>query len=305
METPPEAADPAEQPNRAGPVPRTIWSLAKASVRGAQHEKDGRVNQDSANFDLLLGLNAAIVVVSDGHGSAKCFRSDIGSQLAVSVALRVTSMMLGGASDGIEAAVPKLPRILVRRWREAIAQHLAEHPFSEEEAAQLQPIGNEPLHDDGLPERHLTLPYGATVAVAAVTPNHVILAQLGDGKIMVLYDGDETPVVPLADDGNVSSLDTFSLCMPDAADRFRCLATPHRGSLPRLILATTDGYPDSFRTEQDFLQVGADLHQAIRQRGLDAVALDLPRWLQESSREGSGDDCSLAMIWRDDGEVLR
>ena len=74
----------SSMPSRLQPA----WSLIGASVRGAAHVRASLPNQDAigvwspAHSDRLPG----IVVVSDGHGSAKCFRSDKGARRAVRAA---------------------------------------------------------------------------------------------------------------------------------------------------------------------------------------------------------------------------
>jgi hypothetical protein len=66
-----------------------------------------------------------------------------------------------------------------------------------------------------------------------------------------------------------------------------------------LVLLSTDGYINSFRSERDFLQIGADYLQLLRQQGVDAVAHDLPDILSQASLEGSGDDISVALLLSD------
>jgi hypothetical protein len=67
---------------------------------------------------------------------------------------------------------------------------------------------------------------------------------------------------------------------------------------PGIVLLSTDGYSNSFATADDFLRVGSDYMQAIRTEGAEAVEKKLPAWLQEASREGSGDDITVGIIYR-------
>jgi hypothetical protein len=69
--------------------------------------------------------------------------------------------------------------------------------------------------------------------------------------------------------------------------------------LPALVLLATDGYPNSFRSDQDFLKIGSDYLAAIGQQGLSKLAGELPEILRETSRLGSGDDITLAILQRD------
>jgi hydrogenase maturation factor len=70
-----------------------------------------------------------------------------------------------------------------------------------------------------------------------------------------------------------------------------------------LIVVTTDGYPKSFTTDADFLQVAPDLLRAIRSEGYDAVTGKLSAWLNDASLAGSGDDMSLGLLYRDNVAV--
>ena len=64
--------------------------VVAASVRGATHEDRGVPNQDAVARRLDDGVDARLVVaLSDGHGSARSFRSDVGAQIAVDTAARL------------------------------------------------------------------------------------------------------------------------------------------------------------------------------------------------------------------------
>ena len=65
-----------------------------------------------------------------------------------------------------------------------------------------------------------------------------------------------------------------------------------------MILAATDGYANSFRDETSFQQVAQDLWGMLRDEGDAGVNLHLKEWLNEASRQGSGDDITVGLIWR-------
>src|SRR5262245_28649844 len=63
------------------------WAAIRGSVRGASHFRGGLANQDAVDVSVAAGgALPAILAVSDGHGSNKCFRSHVGSQFAVEIA---------------------------------------------------------------------------------------------------------------------------------------------------------------------------------------------------------------------------
>jgi hypothetical protein len=69
--------------------------------------------------------------------------------------------------------------------------------------------------------------------------------------------------------------------------------------LPALVLLTTDGYSNSFRSDVDFLKIGSDYLQIIREQGIATLAEELPEILTEASQQGSGDDITLAIVQGD------
>ena len=97
----------------------TCWAPAFA---GRLMSAAGLANQDAVQVELQGGRTLpAILAVSDGHGSAKCFRSDIGSQLAVKVAAEVLREF-AAAISGIPIAqfeenAVQLPGKIVRSAR--------------------------------------------------------------------------------------------------------------------------------------------------------------------------------------------
>jgi hypothetical protein len=67
---------------------------------------------------------------------------------------------------------------------------------------------------------------------------------------------------------------------------------------PALILLATDGYANSFRTDQDFLKVGSDMLEMIRRDGWQYVKNRLNGWLAEASQLGSGDDITVGLMYQ-------
>jgi len=63
-------------------------------------------------------------------------------------------------------------------------------------------------------------------------------------------------------------------------------------------MLSTDGYANSFATPADFLKVGTDYLDMLQGEGKNPLQKSLPKWLEEASREGSGDDITLGMIYR-------
>ena len=286
----------AEQQNPAQ------WRVMGETVPGASHLRAGVPNQDAILQVRESGWGPPLVVsVSDGHGSDKCFRSDRGSRFAVKVAARLVGEFLDesrGRADCAELesrAREYLPREFVSRWREAVEADLKARPFTEEELAT---VGEK----DGprgrtLVEQNPLLAYGATSLTVAVADSFVLYLQLGDGEILNVSETGEVAKA-LPEDERLFANETTSLCTPDAENNFRVRLQPLAGPPPALVLLSTDGYVNSFSDSAGFLKVGSDLLEMLRADGFDPVNASLKGWLEEATRSGSGDDCTLGLVCR-------
>ena len=123
-----------------------------------------------------------------------------------------------------------------------------------------------------------------------LTSDYVLYVQLGDGDILCVAD-DGSTARPLPPDDRQFGNETLSLCSPGHAGGkyrpssgpvgawgdFRVRVQPLDQGTPALILVSTDGYANSFRTEADFLKVGSDLLDIMRGQGPDFVRQELTR----------------------------
>jgi serine/threonine protein phosphatase PrpC len=174
-------------------------------------------------------------------------------------------------------------------WRAAVGADLRASPIDEREtapmaerygAAALTSLADDPMQA-----------YGTTLLLAVLDRKRCLYAQIGDGDILAV---DDRGVVrrPVPADERLIGDRTTSLCTPDAMADFRvCIET----SRPALVLLATDGYANSFSTDDEFLLVGSDYLKMIGAEGLDSVAARLEGWLAEASELGSGDDITVGM----------
>jgi len=264
-----------------------------ASVRGAAHVRVNLPNQDAMSWLPESGEGPDLVVaVSDGHGSAKSFRSRAGAEAAVRIATRLISRHLSdwarSPADQVQADLRAAGRDIVERWADAIGRDIGEHPYTADEMAALDQRAQRELTSNAL------LAYGTTLLLAAVTADRVYALQVGDGDV-VFVARDGTAWLPLPPDDRIAGNETTSLCMPQAWEDMR-FCVRQRGDFPRLILLSTDGYANSFQSEQAFLQVGGDLLSIITRKGIGAVDREIRRWLEETTAQGAGDDVTLAVL---------
>lgn len=283
----------------------TEWRIIGETVPGASHIRAGIPNQDSILYIRESSRNLPIVLsVSDGHGSPKCFRSDRGSQFAVKKSAYLISEFLDerrGKFDLAEIEMQKeyLSKEFVKHWREAVEADLIKEPFTEKEFENLEKKSDEKARK--LVEDNPLLAYGATSLTVAVEEEFILYLQLGDGDILNISSGGEV-IKPLAEDPRLLANETTSLCLPTAEKDFRFLVQKISAEQsPAMILISTDGYLNSFSSETGFFQAGTDILQMLSDDGgFDAVNDNLKAWLEEATQMGSGDDCTLAVIYRPD-----
>lgn len=280
------------------------WSVAGASVQGAAHVRTGLPNQDALAWLPESGAGVPrTLAVADGHGSAKCFRSGTGAQLAVQTATQLIPTMLSpqAGDPSLSAckrlAQEQLPQELVRHWQRVVEQHLQREPFSAQELENLE-------ERDGLAARQSVedrplLAYGTTLLSVLVTEAYVVYWQLGDGDILAVTPAGEV-YRPAPGDERLFANETTSLCAPNAWADMRCCFQTIVEPPPALIVLATDGYANSFRDEAGFLQAGADFLELIRLEGLEHVHAKLEDWLTETTQAGSGDDITLGLLYRAD-----
>jgi len=271
------------------------WFVSGRSVRGRQHAANDVPLQDAIAFAPHCGPSvAAVLAISDGHGSPKCFRSDIGARIACQTALETFARLAHSTSSG--ARFPKLDagahRRLTGAWRERVQRDLDRVPFTDSELHALDAPGRS-AREAVLCNPYLA--YGATLLAVVVTAVYAAYLQIGDGDLLVRSSQGRTRRIFPRDD-SFAATETKSLCSPQAWRDIRSCVQPHDDAPPALILACTDGYANSFGTDADFLQIAQDYEHLIAVEGFEPVADALEQYLDDTSTEGSGDDITLGVI---------
>ena len=279
------------------------WKVAHACIQGSSHQRSGVPNQDAVQCAVTPGAQGtvAVAVVSDGHGSPLHFRSQIGSSLAVStVAATLQTFLRESVSSNehvpfVPEQVHELERKIVSGWLVAVQSDLENKPFTQAELGTLEK--QEGAEGRAAVESCPELAYGATLLAVAATDKVLLYLQLGDGEILSVNE-EGTTTRPLPPDDRLIANQTTSLCQPEAWKDFRS-AWVTAGALPSLVLLSTDGYANSFRSDEDFLKIGQDYLEIIREQGISSLAEELPAILTEATQQGSGDDITLAILQDD------
>jgi serine/threonine protein phosphatase PrpC len=284
------------------------WLCAGKSVRGSAHERSGLPNQDAiAWYSESKTGTPLILAVSDGHGSAKSFRSEFGSHFAVTTAIEVIREFLLTDSSGdintsniknMEDMVKRLlPIKLTERWKDTVSQHLQECEFNDGEKNTL--LGKEGKKGVSSIKANPSLAYGATLLLVVITDSFILYLQLGDGDILCVDEGGEV-TKPLAKNPDLIGNETTSLCMPNAWNLFQIeLVSQHSPrQVPALILLSTDGYANSYASDEEFFKIGRDYLTEIKRSGIESIEEQLAEFLSKISSGGSGDDITLGIVSR-------
>lgn len=256
-------------------------AVAGHSTRGSAHVREGRPLEDAVL--TWAEHDRGAVAVADGHGHDAHFRSAEGASFAAAGAvdvIRHRAPDMAAAPD--PAAAESIARLMVDEmladWARRIEEHLLAHPLTGSDGS----AG--PL-----------TPYGTTLLAAAVTGPYLALWQLGDGDI-VTVSGTEGPRRPLPVDPSLDGVRTPSLCQPDAAEAMRVCLIDLTAADIELAFLCTDGF-GAPRVDATgwWRETGTQLSRYVRDRGMDWVRDQLPRWLEEPALTG-GDDTTLAVI---------
>lgn len=293
----------------------TAWKIISKTVRGPAHDRLELPNQD---YIEVAQNELVIVAVSDGHGSAKCFRSNTGSQFAAESAIVVFERFFQGHwSESSHADVKneiefRLPVAITREWQNRVRDNLQNLPFTVEELGRLaSQNGDEAVRRV---EEKPFLAYGATIIAVAISSNFLIYLQLGDGDVLSVYETGEVER-PLPGDDRLFANETTSLSSyPDLSNSslpsplalpantiardFRTETRLASRGLPSLILVSTDGYSNSFKDDASFLRAGSDFLELLRPpNGIEDVESNFEEWLSDSAQM-SGDDVTVGLLYR-------
>lgn len=275
------------------------WAAVASSIVGDLHIKKNLPNQDAIAYYKLPGSAPAFVMaVSDGHGSDKCPRSDVGSALAVNTAVKVFidawSVMqpkLDNTEDAektlallnIERHVRKdITKQLVDNWISAVENHASSIPFHAEQ---------------DLTKRLLA--YGATLTVIFLCKHFTVCMRLGDCEVLIVDSDMRVNRIAPRNKENVGE-DTDSLCMPNADKRFS--VSFHGSGDPdnrhgKLYLVCSDGYEKAFESNTGFEKSAIDFAKLVSSgKGRETVEHELESWLREYSNY-SGDDVSVGLLF--------
>jgi predicted nucleic acid-binding Zn-ribbon protein len=293
--------------------------------KGAKHD-DSEACQDASGF--CDELDRIIIAVADGHGSKRCFRSDIGSARVIEAAITTITHFVGSNPHGITEADDFLPllhnevRQIINKWFIAVMNDEETHPLADDPRMMgvTQKYRDRYLNDSD----YRCHAYGTTLMVAVMgkDPDYWFGFQVGDGKCVVLYE-DGTWKLPIPWDDRCSFNTTTSICDDDSLAGFRYwfgfgdevngyreygygvagqgkdygpVATKSR---PLAIFVASDGVEDSYpRIDNDKYVINFYRNRivSLAEEGWDVFKEEIDGFSKRFADRESTDDVSVAVI---------
>ena len=320
---------------------KNIWVPFGESEMGASHsrrEPPYNINQDAlqvyhgeyitveSNGSTKSGMTPTIVAVSDGHGSNKYIRSDIGSKHAVKVINNEAIKLLQSKSyfspamrsDDLQASVAHIKARFLMWWQEAVKGYHKKQPFSENELAFLKQNCSQKDYDSVV--NNPVVAYGCTFLAAIAYPDVLVILQYGDGDVLGLYENGKVWELIEPDPQNFGN-QTLSLCTLSDSSKIqhrvlvkRVLDEEERtlgedskisvkDEMPMLITLSTDGIKNSFddsgEAENGFYKIPRDLKTLLERNNFNTKDVKgvLKNELKRITTNGSGDDVTLGVLF--------
>ena len=272
------------------------------SVRGKSHDISGLPCQDYSGHLTRKGYS--ISVVSDGHGSTRHFRSDIGSKLAVEGTICILD---GCMSDGCflealfndpNAILHRICNAIIAGWTSSVQEYDSQNPLTSEE----QSYVDEHLIDVS----DVLKRYGTTLVAGIISKDVIFGIQIGDGELILINDSNEA-LSPIPEDDDCFLNHTSSLCGNDASDKMRSFSlfngrfssiSPnfiHIDANPNIVkslIVCTDGLATSFTSKESFYHYCTVASEVVLCRG---GISELESNLLLRSKSNMEDDVSISM----------
>lgn len=242
-----------------------------------------------------------IAVVSDGHGDGSCFRSQVGSRLAVEAAVEnlyafARNIRQEGWENRLfqekerERLMRQLIRSIVGGWNIRIRQDLKAYPITEEEFAESGDYTQ--AYRNGQELAHI---YGCTLIAALVTDRYLVVLHQGDGRCVVIHQGGNVDQPVPWDDLCVGNI-TTSMCHEDTVTRCRYYVADLKKDPILACFAASDGIEDNLADLEAVNVFFCNVASIYAQDGEEETVKTLRDYMPQMSRAGNGDDTSIAGV---------
>ena len=274
--------------------------VANISIRGYSHVLGEKECQDNSISWQEKQYDA--VIVCDGHGGDKYFRSAIGSRFACEAGKKMISSFMDYVlnNDDMRTSwdtlLSQLEISIINEWNELVKRHFSDNPF--ESDTRFESLGED---DKRSLRSSYVKAYGSTFIAAVLTDKYLLVLKLGDGNVCVLNGQYKVCLLEkirreLADDQLQFNL-TTSLCNSDAAKSFKhCIIPSNKPNKINAVSLSSDGVINSFSTEEAYVAFVENVFKGFKEQKLGDAKQELVDFLPELSKKGSGDDLSIAII---------
>lgn len=287
------------------------------SCQGASHIASEKPCQDSSASYSEDGVS--IIVVADGHGGERYFRSDIGSKICTEVTINAikqfitlsdTSIFHGspftqvssiigenslGKLNDVDNALRRLFASIILAWNQEIEKYTLENPPTDIEVEKVAPEYIKSL-SQGIALEKI---YGCTLMAYVQTPEFWFAFHLGDGKCVSFHQGESSLwKEPIPWDEKCFLNKTTSICDSEALDEFR-YCYQGNGHYPAAIFLGSDGMDDSFGPIENLVDFYMQVIKLLA-KDEDAAIKSIIETLPVLSKRGSQDDVSVAFIFHRD-----
>lgn len=288
------------------------------SCQGESHKASDKPCQDYSKAESKRAF--AVAIVSDGHGGARYFRSDKGSELAVKIAKEAIERFVtekstaaifqsdGLVQYGVKPDVSNddayrsltwLVSYIIRQWNIEIVEHAKSNDITEWEREHveeryLNEFNISRRSDDGTLEKI----YGCTLMAFVMTENYWFSFQIGDGKMVFFTREDHgiaaQQLVPWDEQCFLNR--TTSICDSDAVSEFRFAYCGNR-TFPEAVFLGSDGIDDTYGDGDRLTDFYIRLYKEIATSSPKQVKKTLDTDLPRISKRGSQDDMSIACVF--------
>ena len=290
-------------------------SVIGASVQGASHKRTVLPCQDSYTirdksfkyagkdsrnvFYSDLSDDTLILAVADGHGSSSCPFSQYGSNIATNVFCDIMAESRYRFQDKMEDLIfqfknetdsIRIAKAIEHEWKRRVLNDYRLNRNKREEV-----LSEEKEKD----EYAIYKLYGTTLLGMIITDEYVFSFQLGDGDINIVKEND---VELMIEQEKILGIETHSLSKKGAwshAMSSFSYMSQHQDK-PFMFMLSTDGMVNSYVSEEEFHKSCMEYLSMIKEHGIKIIENNLPKWLDETSEQGCGDDTTVVMVYYED-----
>ena len=260
-------------------------------VQGYSHIRSNTECQDSMK-KLELENGTIVMAVADGHGSKSCPFSKTGSEIAVTVFCEEIASTYHAYQDAPELLPSYLNREGTMRFAQGIETEWKKSVLDAHTAMNMEM----PLSEDGQ-ENYAAVyrMYGSTLLGLMITDSYVFAFQIGDGDITFADSNGASYVV---EGEKLLGVESHSLSSNGAWKKAVSAVRQRNWEelVPVMFMLSTDGFSNSFTSDDGFMDNCSAYFSMILEHGADAVAENLNAWLAETSQLGCGDSVDTAVL---------